>query len=295
MCRLLPACEYRAIVVTPAEVVARRPGDVRQNEATLPVEVVSRLATRQFDDSKVVANTLIHDHYCPPTGMVDGVALDVAFFVNEPALDHLRSFRIDLGEAHEIAVAGVRQHEHPARRPTDLADSSGIRQEPSNGAIPLQNVRLRPTAKHLIDDRPHSVPTPILPGPIVAGGCPHGQFVGEEVELAQADISPAAGVPAKSYTSAIRVQSDALMDGPQVLGQRAEATIWLDHAQLPNLAPAPVVANEQAKICPRVGQGSVSGIGEQSRRASWTVEIEGFLVAVEVGVERERAMRLVWR
>ena len=126
MCRLLPACEYRAIVVTPAEVVARRPGDVRQNEATLPVEVVSRLATRQFDDSKVVANTLIHDHKCPPAGMIDGVALDVVLFVNEPAFDHLRSFRIDFGQPHEVAAAGVRQHEHPARRPPDLADSAGI-------------------------------------------------------------------------------------------------------------------------------------------------------------------------
>src|SRR5207245_8929702 len=117
---------------------------------------------------------------------------DGRFLRNAPALDHLTSFLSALGEAHEIAVAGVRQHEHPARRPPDLADSAGIGQEPSNGAIPLQNVRLRPTAKHPVDDRPHSVATPILPGPIVAWGCPHGYFIGQECDLASAHISPGA-------------------------------------------------------------------------------------------------------
>src|SRR5450759_4110392 len=289
--RVLPAYKRGAAIMTPAQVIALRSRDVRVDNAIFPVDTIDGHAIRQVDDSDGVVNTLIHDHDCASSGVIDGVAVDVVLLVDEPPFDGMRSFRIDLGQPDEVAVTGIGQQEHPTRRPPDLTASAGIRQQPSHGAVPLQDVWFRPTSKYLVDDRPHSVGIPILPGPKVTWSRPGNDFAGHEVELAEADIAPAAGVPAEADASAVRMQGDALMDGLQVLGQRAELTIGLDHAQLPGLVAASVVAHEQAKIGPRVRQGSVSGIGHRPRRASSTVEMEGLLVTVDIGGERETPIR----
>src|SRR5438034_3575610 len=163
-----------------------------------------------------------------------------------------------LRQPHEVAVPSVRQDEHPARRPPDLGDSAGIRQKPNQGCVPLENVRFCPASEQLVDDRTPAVWTPILLGPMVAWSRPRAELAGEEIKLAEADVTPAAGVPAKTNSPAIRVKSDALMDSLRVRCQRSESAIRPNHAQLPDLVPAPVVSNDEAQIPPGMRHCSAS-------------------------------------
>ncbi len=67
------------------------------------------------------------------------------------------------------------------------------------------------------------------------------------------------------------MQRDALMDGLAVSGERSDHAVGTDDAQLPDLVSAAVVANQQSEFSPRVGQGSVPGIGKRPRHGGLQV------------------------
>src|SRR5258707_10947523 len=213
---VLPTHKRGRVVLTPAQVIALRSGDVGEHNAFFPVDVLDARAAGQVDDSDAVVNTFVHHHDRASPCVIDGATVDVVLLVDEPSFDHVRLFRIDLGKPHEIAAAGIGQREHPACRPPDLAHPPGVRQEPGHSAVSLEDMWFRPTSKYLADDGPSSVGTPILPVPIIARSRPGDDFARHQVQLAQADIAPAAGVPAEADASAVRMQRDALMDGLRV-------------------------------------------------------------------------------